>query len=88
MYTASCTTPDLRLSKPPLPPPPANQPPPHVKLHLPLIQSLRFKHWTRRTQKEEVQFYGHGFTGCGKQELYETTAKLGEGTFGFVLWFV
>jgi len=51
----------------------------------PLIQSLRSKPWTLRTQKEEAQFYGHGFTGCGKQESYETTTKLGEGTFGFVL---
>lgn len=47
-----------------------------------LIQSLRSKPWTKRTPKEEGQFYGHGFTGCAKQDHYETTTKLGEGTFG------
>ena len=49
----------------------------------PLIQLLRSKNWSNRTPKEEVQLYGHGFTGCGKQADYETTTKLGEGTFGF-----
>ena len=50
----------------------------------PLVQSLRSKPFVRRTHKEEVQAYGHAFVGCGKQEDYETTTKLGEGTFGFV----
>jgi len=74
------------------PPPPLEPPKDHIPVKRefkvsdhPLIQSLRSKPWTRRTQKEEAQFYGHGFTGCGKQEGYETTTKLGEGTFGFVV---
>lgn len=50
----------------------------------PIIQSIRSKPLVRRTLKEEMQAYGHGFTGCGKQDDYETTTKLGEGTFGFV----
>jgi hypothetical protein len=39
----------------------------------------------RRTQKQEVQAYGHKFIGCGLQSDYDVTTKLGEGTFGFVV---
>jgi hypothetical protein len=41
----------------------------------------------RRTQKQEVQAYGHKFIGCGLQTDYDITTKLGEGTFGFVVFF-
>ena len=41
----------------------------------------------RRTQKQEVQAYGHKFIGCGLQSDYDVTTKLGEGTFGFVVFF-
>ena len=41
----------------------------------------------RRTQKQEVQAYGHKFIGCGLQSDYDVTTKLGEGTFGFVVLF-
>lgn len=40
---------------------------------------------TRRTQKQEVQAYGHKFVGCGLQSDYDVTTKLGEGTFGYVV---
>ena len=43
---------------------------------------------TRRTQKQEVQAYGHKFIGCGLQSDYDVTTKLGEGTFGFVVFFL
>ena len=42
----------------------------------------------RRTQKQEVQAYGHKFIGCGQQSDYDVTTKLGEGTFGFVVLFL
>lgn len=42
---------------------------------------------TRRTQKQEVQAYGHKFIGCGLQSDYDVTTKLGEGTFGCVVLF-
>lgn len=42
----------------------------------------------RRTQKQEVQAYGHKFIGCGLQSDYDVTTKLGEGTFGFVALFL
>ena len=42
----------------------------------------------RRTQKQEVQAYGHKFVGCGLQSDYDVTTKLGEGTFGFVVVFL
>ena len=42
----------------------------------------------RRTQKQEVQAYGHKFIGCGLQSDYDVTTKLGEGTFGFVVFFL
>jgi hypothetical protein len=42
----------------------------------------------RRTQKQEVQAYGHKFIGCGLQSDYDVTTKLGEGTFGFVVLFL
>ncbi|KAI5996465.1 hypothetical protein F5J12DRAFT_355105 [Pisolithus orientalis] len=35
-----------------------------------------------RTRKEEMAVYGRTFEGCGRQSDYETTTKLGEGTFG------
>lgn len=37
-----------------------------------------------RTRKEEMAVYGRTFEGCGHQNDYETTTKLGEGTFGEV----
>jgi hypothetical protein len=43
---------------------------------------------TRRTQKQEVQAYGHKFIGCGLQSDYDVTTKLGEGTFGYVVLFL
>ena len=43
---------------------------------------------SRRTQKQEVQAYGHKFIGCGLQSDYDVTTKLGEGTFGFVVLFL
>jgi serine/threonine-protein kinase BUR1 len=36
----------------------------------------------RRTRKEETEAYGRSFVGCGLQNDYEVTTKLGEGTFG------
>jgi len=45
---------------------------------------MRQKPLVKRTAKAEVQAYGHQFAGCGQQSDYETTTKLGEGTFGLV----
>lgn len=49
---------------------------------------LRKREPVRRTQKQEVQAYGHKFIGCGLQSDYDVTTKLGEGTFGFVITFL
>ncbi|TFY54730.1 hypothetical protein EVG20_g9588, partial [Dentipellis fragilis] len=37
-----------------------------------------------RTREEEQKAYGRQFIGCGRQEDYDATTKLGEGTFGEV----
>lgn len=42
----------------------------------------------RRTRKEEEKAYGRSFTGCGLQADYEITTKLGEGTFGWGIFFL
>ena len=39
----------------------------------------------QRTRKQELESYGRIFLGCGQQSDYDATAKLGEGTFGYVL---
>jgi hypothetical protein len=36
----------------------------------------------RRSQIEEEKAYGRVFKGCGYQNDYQVTTKLGEGTFG------
>jgi serine/threonine-protein kinase BUR1 len=38
----------------------------------------------QRSRKQEQEAYGHLFLGCGQQSDYDATAKLGEGTFGYV----
>lgn len=52
------------------------------------VRPLRRREPARRTQKQEVQAYGHKFVGCGLQSDYDVTTKLGEGTFGFVVVFL
>ena len=37
-----------------------------------------------RSREDEQKAYGRMFVGCGRQEDYDVTTKLGEGTFGFV----
>ncbi|THH15255.1 hypothetical protein EW146_g5193 [Bondarzewia mesenterica] len=37
-----------------------------------------------RSREEEAKAYGRMFVGCGRQEDYDATTKLGEGTFGEV----
>ena len=37
-----------------------------------------------RSREEEQKAYGHIFVGCGRQDDYDATTKLGEGTFGYV----
>ena len=71
------------------PQPPPRQPPKDSKRlekisEHPRIQEMRQKPLVKRTAKAEVQAYGHQFAGCGQQSDYETTTKLGEGTFGLV----
>lgn len=39
-----------------------------------------------RSRKEEMEAYGRTFEGCGKQSDYNATTKLGEGTFGYVVF--
>ena len=79
------------LPPPPLPPslPPQEQQttdsefkPPEV----PKFRSIRKGKLHRRTVKEEMEAYGREFIGCGVQSDYDLTTKLGEGTFGFVLF--
>jgi serine/threonine-protein kinase BUR1 len=41
----------------------------------------------RRSRKEEYEAYGRSFEGCGMQQDYDVTTKLGEGTFGSVYVF-
>lgn len=54
----------------------------------PKVPSLRVDHRRpkapRRTDKEEFEAYGRSFSGCGHQDHYDVTTKLGEGTFGEV----
>ncbi|KAF9457143.1 kinase-like domain-containing protein [Collybia nuda] len=50
----------------------------------PKPRPVRRREPVKRTGKEEVEAYGHGFVGCGLQSDYEVTTKLGEGTFGEV----
>lgn len=77
-------------SRPPLPPPPPAQEqqannsefkPPEVPK--PKIKRAQLH---RRTVKEEMAAYGREFVGCGVQSDYDLTTKLGEGTFGSVLF--
>lgn len=42
----------------------------------------------RRSLIEEEKAYGRVFKGCGNQQEYQVTTKLGEGTFGCVLRFL
>lgn len=39
-----------------------------------------------RSRKEEMEAYGRTFDGCGKQSDYNATTKVGEGTFGYVIF--
>lgn len=41
-----------------------------------------------RSRKEEMEAYGKTFEGCGKQSDYTVTTKVGEGTFGYVIFVV
>jgi len=74
----------------PLPPPPAQEQqsinsefkPPEV----PKSRSIKKSQLHRRTIKEEMVAYGREFVGCGVQSDYDLTTKLGEGTFGSVLF--
>jgi hypothetical protein len=40
----------------------------------------------RRTREEEHKAYGRTFVGSGQQDDYDAMTKLGEGTFGHVLF--
>lgn len=40
----------------------------------------------RRTREEECKAYGRTFVGSGQQDDYDAMTKLGEGTFGYVLF--
>lgn len=64
--------------------PQANKPPQETP---PRLKLLRRREVLRRPQKQEIQAYGHKFIGCGLQSDYDVTTKLGEGTFGFVVFF-
>jgi serine/threonine-protein kinase BUR1 len=50
----------------------------------PKPRPVRKREPVRRVRKEEVEAYGRSFAGCGLQDDYEVTTKLGEGTFGWV----
>lgn len=41
-----------------------------------------------RSRKEDMEAYGRTFEGCGKQSDYNVTTKVGEGTFGYVIFVV
>lgn len=40
----------------------------------------------RRTREEEYKAYGRTFVGSGQQDDYDAMTKLGEGTFGHVVF--
>ena len=40
----------------------------------------------RRTREEEYKAYGRTFVGSGQQDDYDAMTKLGEGTFGHVIF--
>lgn len=73
---------------PPPPPPPSTNsvdpkiPPPGCDPIPVVISKLRCLPKVERTPKEDMQHYGKTFSGCGRQCDYESTTKLGEGTFG------
>jgi serine/threonine-protein kinase BUR1 len=50
----------------------------------PKPRPVRKREPVRRARKEEMEAYGRSFVGCGFQDDYEVTTKLGEGTFGWV----
>lgn len=51
----------------------------------PPVDNRRRRIPLHRTRKQEMEAYGRVFLGCGQQSDYDATAKLGEGTFGYVL---
>jgi hypothetical protein len=44
------------------------------------------RHPLRRTRQEEYKAYGRTFIGSGQHDDYDAMTKLGEGTFGHVLF--
>jgi hypothetical protein len=40
----------------------------------------------RRSREEEYKAYGRTFVGSGQHDDYDAMTKLGEGTFGYVLF--
>ncbi|KAJ6571852.1 kinase-like domain-containing protein [Mycena capillaripes] len=68
--------PPTALTGPPRPPPP--------ELPKETVRIGRKPPAPRRSQREEEKAYGRVFKGCGNQNEYQVTTKLGEGTFGEV----
>ena len=90
----------IPLKRPPAPrdvhsPSPLPLPPAHEELvkekdtvdattRPPPVEHRRKRTPVHRTRKQELEAYGRVFLGCGQQCDYDATAKLGEGTFGYV----
>ncbi|KAF7349190.1 CMGC/CDK/CDK9 protein kinase [Mycena sanguinolenta] len=68
------------------PPPPTmpHPPPPPPEVRKEPARIIRQPPPPRRSQMEEEKAYGRVFKGCGYQNDYQVTTKLGEGTFGEV----
>ncbi|KAJ7442497.1 kinase-like domain-containing protein [Mycena galericulata] len=64
------------------PAPMVRPPPPEVRKET--VRIMRKPPPPRRSLLEEEKAYGRVFKGCGNQQDYQITTKLGEGTFGEV----
>lgn len=51
-----------------------------------VLNQSRRREPVRRSRKDEEKAYGRAFAGCSDQADYQVTTKLGEGTFGFVVF--
>ncbi|KAJ6486781.1 Pkinase-domain-containing protein [Mycena sanguinolenta] len=73
-----------RTMDPPPPSMPQPPPPPPLEVRKEPARIIRQLPPPRRSQMEEEKAYARIFKGCGYQNDYQVTTKLGEGTFGEV----
>ncbi|KAJ7236249.1 kinase-like domain-containing protein [Mycena rebaudengoi] len=75
---------DIHSPPPMAPVPNRPAPPPEVRKDPDVVHIGRRPPPPRRSDGEEEAAYGRTFKGCGNQQEYQITTKLGEGTFGEV----